>query len=145
MTHLRNQNSFRCFSISGENQSLEIMRRMFAPNQWICWYMECSLQWMISRNTYYPGWKTGKFCKILYVTKQFLNDFGWLILKFPCLNFICCWDVLQVFSKKFIKKAGFCSLLSNFGRRKTNKFLHNFGCSLINFTSDTQIYNLSRI
>ena len=25
----------------------------------------------------YPGWKTGKLCKIIYVTEYFLNDFGW--------------------------------------------------------------------
>ena len=26
-----------------------------------------------------PGWKTAKFCKILYVTEHFLKDFGWII------------------------------------------------------------------
>ena len=26
-----------------------------------------------------PGWKTVKFCEILYVTEHFLNDFGWFI------------------------------------------------------------------
>ena len=26
-----------------------------------------------------PSWKTLKFCRILYVTEHFLNDFGWFI------------------------------------------------------------------
>ena len=37
------------------------------------------------------------FCKILYVAKHSLNGFKWLILSFPCLYFVCCVDILQVF------------------------------------------------
>ena len=54
----------------------------------------------------YPGRKTGKFCKILFVTENFLNELGWFIQKFPCLNFVCCCDVFQVSSKNFINLGG---------------------------------------
>ena len=90
-----------------------------------------------------PSWKTGKFCKILYVIKHFLNDFGWLILNFTCLNFVCCCEVFQVSSKHFIKLGGIFSLLPKLGRRKIIKVLQVFGCSLIKFTSDRQIYNFA--
>ena len=58
---------------------------------------------------------------ILYVTKHFLNEFGRFIINFPCLNFVYCCDVFQISSKNLIKFAGFCRLLSKFGRRKINK------------------------
>ena len=48
----------------------------------------------------YPSWKIGERCNTLRVTKHF---FGWFILNFPCLYFVCCCDVFQVSSKNSIK------------------------------------------
>ena len=71
----------------------------------------------------YLSWETGKFCKILYATKHFLNDFGWIILNFACLNFVCCCDVFQVFFKEFHKnRRGFVVCFQNLADEKWMKF-----------------------
>ena len=62
--------------------------------------------------------------------------FGWFLLNFPCLHFVCCCDVLQVSSKNFIKLGGFRNLLSKFGRQKINDVLQVFEYRLL--TSDRQ-------
>ena len=46
------------------------------------------------------------FCKILYVTKHFLNDIGWFISNIQCLNFVCWCNIFQVFPMNLIKLGG---------------------------------------
>ena len=50
-----------------------------------------------------PSLTSLEFCKILYVTKHFLNDFRWFMLTFPCINFVRCCDIFQVSLKNFTK------------------------------------------